>query len=133
MNPGGALVLFSGGQDSATCLAWALARYERVETIGFDYGQRHRIELECRVKVLAQLRRAFPDWATRLGDDHVLDLPVLGRISATSLTQDTAFRMTASSGSSTRAASRSSTSMPTTGSCRCNANRVPTRHTWSWA
>jgi 7-cyano-7-deazaguanine synthase len=96
VNTDGALVLFSGGQDSATCLAWALDRFERVETIGFDYGQRHAVELDCRVSVLAELRRRFPLWAARLGDDHVLDLAVLGRISETSLTQDTAFRMTAS-------------------------------------
>jgi 7-cyano-7-deazaguanine synthase len=88
-----ALVLFSGGQDSATCLAWALDKYQRVETIGFDYGQRHHIEMDMRTVVLAQLREQFPQWAGRLGEDHVLDLAVLGQISESSLTQDMAFRM----------------------------------------
>ena len=81
-----ALVLFSGGQDSTACLAWALQRYAQVETIGFDYGQRHAVELECRLTVLAELRRQFPDWARRLGQDHVLDLRLLGQISDTALT-----------------------------------------------
>lgn len=88
-----ALVLFSGGQDSTTCLAHALAKYERVETVGFDYGQRHRVELDARLQVLMQLRQRFPAWAARLGDDHVLDLAVLGQVSETSLTRDTEFRM----------------------------------------
>jgi 7-cyano-7-deazaguanine synthase len=88
-----ALVLFSGGQDSATCLAWALDKYQRVETIGFDYGQRHHIEMDMRTVVLAQLREQFPQWAGRLGEDHALDLAVLGQISESSLTQDMAFRM----------------------------------------
>jgi len=83
-----ALVLFSGGQDSTTCLAWALERYDHVETIGFDYGQRHLIELECRQTVLENLRARFPQWAPRLGIDHMLDLSVLGQISDTALTQD---------------------------------------------
>jgi len=90
-----ALVLFSGGQDSTTCLAHALARFEHVETIGFDYGQRHRVELEARLTVLRELRAQFPAWAGKLGDDHVLDLAVLGAVSETSLTRDTAFRMEA--------------------------------------
>jgi len=85
-----ALVLFSGGQDSATALAWALQRYEQVETIGFNYGQRHAVELECRPVFLAALRQAFAQWAPRLGQDHVLDLSLLGQISDTALTQDTA-------------------------------------------
>ena len=85
-----ALVLFSGGQDSATCLAWALDRYEHVETIGFDYGQRHQVELQCRAAFLQGLGAAFPHWAARLGTDHLLDLGVLGRISETSLTRDKA-------------------------------------------
>jgi 7-cyano-7-deazaguanine synthase len=81
-----ALVLFSGGQDSTTCLAWALDRYQHVETIGFDYGQRHAVELECRQTVLASLREQFPSWARKLGDDHMLDLSILGQISDTALT-----------------------------------------------
>jgi 7-cyano-7-deazaguanine synthase len=85
-----AMVLFSGGQDSATCLAWALERYELVETIGFDYGQRHRVELDCRQTVLDKLRTGFPQWAARLGQDHLLDLGLLGQISDTALTDDKA-------------------------------------------
>jgi 7-cyano-7-deazaguanine synthase len=85
-----ALVLFSGGQDSATCLAWALDRYAQVETIGFEYGQRHRIELDCRTALLAQLRQDFPHWASRLGEDHLLDLRQLGQVSDTALTADKA-------------------------------------------
>ena len=84
----GALVLLSGGQDSATCLAWALTQYAQVETIGFDYGQRHRSELEARSRVLQGLRSKFPKWAPRLGTDYVLDLGVLGQISETALTRD---------------------------------------------
>lgn len=83
-----ALVLFSGGQDSAACLAWALDRYARVETIGFDYGQRHRVELEVRTRFLAGLREGFPAWAARLGEDRVLNLQVLGEVSDTALTRD---------------------------------------------
>jgi 7-cyano-7-deazaguanine synthase len=86
-----ALVLFSGGQDSTTCLAHALQRYERVETIAFDYRQRHVIELQARLAVLAQLRIQFPVWAGKLGEDHLLDVGVLGAVSDTSLTRDTAF------------------------------------------
>ncbi|MYN11592.1 7-cyano-7-deazaguanine synthase QueC [Pusillimonas sp. TS35] len=85
-----ALVLFSGGQDSTTCLAWALDRYTHVETIGFDYGQRHAIELDCRQTVLSRLRQRFPAWGARLGDDHMLDLSILGQISETSLTREKA-------------------------------------------
>ncbi|AHG65680.1 7-cyano-7-deazaguanine synthase QueC [Advenella mimigardefordensis] len=85
-----ALVLFSGGQDSTTCLAWALDRYQYVETIGFSYGQRHAVELTCREQVIEQLRLQFPDWSARLGNDHMLDLSVLGQISDTALTQDKA-------------------------------------------
>ncbi|HKU94044.1 MAG TPA: 7-cyano-7-deazaguanine synthase QueC [Vineibacter sp.] len=83
-----ALVLFSGGQDSTVCLAWALDRYDHVETIGFDYGQRHAVEMTCRDAVRAALRRAFPQWAPRLGDDHVLDLRTLASIGDTALTGD---------------------------------------------
>lgn len=88
----GALVLFSGGQDSTVCLAWALDRFERVETVGFDYGQRHRVELDCRATVRSRLARDFPAWASRLDEDHLLDLGVLGRISDTSLTSEAAIR-----------------------------------------
>ncbi len=90
-----ALVLFSGGQDSATCLAWALERYAHVETIAFNYGQRHAVELQCRLEMMAQLRSGFPAWAERLGPDHLLDLSVLGQISDTALTQDQAITMQA--------------------------------------
>ncbi len=88
-----ALVLFSGGQDSATCLAWALSRYARVETIGFSYGQRHAIELDCRAQLLDGLRGIDPAWAARLGDSHTIDIPTLGTISETSLTRDVAIEM----------------------------------------
>jgi 7-cyano-7-deazaguanine synthase len=92
---GGALVLFSGGQDSATCLAWALERFERVETLGFDYGQRHRVELGQRAALRAGLARLNPDWAARLGDDHTLAIPVLGELSDTALTRDVAIEVEA--------------------------------------
>ena len=88
--PSKAVVLFSGGQDSTTCLAWALSQFEYVETVGFDYGQRHRIEMDVRLTTLTELRAAFPAWGDRLGDDHVGDLAVLGQISETSLTRDVA-------------------------------------------
>ena len=91
-----ALVLFSGGQDSTTCLALALSKYERVETIAFDYRQRHSVELQARLEVLAQIRAQFPQWAHKLGEDHVLDLAVLGQVSETSLTRDVAFKMESS-------------------------------------
>ena len=81
-------LLFSGGQDSATCLAWALERFDRVETIGFAYGQRHDIEMECRLDTRESLRAAFPKWGARLGEDHVINLAGLGQISETSLTRD---------------------------------------------
>ncbi len=90
-----ALVLFSGGQDSTTCLAQALSRYERVETLGFDYGQRHSVELEVRLKALAAVRSAFPEWGAKLGEDHVLSLDVLKQIGGSSLTEDVAFAMQA--------------------------------------
>ncbi len=83
-----ALVLFSGGQDSAVCLAWALSGFGRVETIGFDYRQRHRVELECRGVFLKKLRKAFPAWGAKLGEDHRLDLGVLGEVSDTALTRE---------------------------------------------
>ena len=85
-----ALVLFSGGQDSTTCLAWALDRYEHVETIGFDYRQRHSIELQCRGSILDSVKLLSPSWSKKLGDDHMLDLGILGQISDTALTQSRA-------------------------------------------
>src|SRR5271167_4459781 len=85
-----ALVRFSCGQDSTTCLAWALERFAAIETIGFDYGQRHRIELDCRTAVLDRLRREFPRWDRKLADDHLVDLGVLGQVSDTALTRETA-------------------------------------------
>ncbi len=85
-----ALVLFSGGQDSATCLAWALDRYAHVETVGFDYGQRHRVELDVRRDFLAKLRARLPHWDGKLGEDHLLDLRLLGQVSDTALTADKA-------------------------------------------
>lgn len=88
-----ALVLFSGGQDSATCLAWALARYAHVETIGFEYGQRHAIELDCREKLLDGFRAIKPEWASKLGDSHTLSIPTLSAISDTALTRDVAIAM----------------------------------------
>jgi len=94
-DPRTALVLFSGGQDSTACLAWALDRYARVETIGFDYGQRHRIELDCRLTVRRELAAAFPGWAGRLGDDHLLDLQLLGQLSDTALTSERAISFAA--------------------------------------
>jgi 7-cyano-7-deazaguanine synthase len=93
--PEGALVLFSGGQDSTTCLAWALDRYPRVETLGFDYGQRHRIELDCRDTLRTRLRAMNPAWSTRLGEDHSLALPTLAALSDTALTRDTEIAMAA--------------------------------------
>ncbi len=85
---GRALVLFSGGQDSTTCLAWALERFAYVETVGFDYGQRHRVEMTVRLETLRELRATFPQWRQRLGEDHVIDLAVLGKISDTALTRE---------------------------------------------
>ncbi len=84
-----ALVLFSGGQDSATCLAWALSRYQHVETLGFQYGQRHAVELTLRPALRTSMGALKPEWAARLGDDHLLDLSLLGDISDTALTRDT--------------------------------------------
>jgi len=89
-----ALVLFSGGQDSTTCLAWALDRFDHVETIGFDYGQRHVVELECRPIILAEVRKRFPHWGAKLGDDHLVDAVGLKAISDTALTSDAAIAMT---------------------------------------
>ena len=88
-----ALVLFSGGQDSATCLAWALARHERVETVGFDYGQRHAVEMQARLAVRDGMKRVLPDLAERLGPDHVVDLTGYGRIAESALTADRAIEL----------------------------------------
>ena len=88
-----ALVLFSGGQDSTVCLAWALERFDHVETVGFDYGQRHRLELQQRSVILNALSSITPHWAARMGADHLLALPTLGAISETSLTREVAFEV----------------------------------------
>ena len=88
-----ALVLFSGGQDSATCVAWALSRFARVETVGFDYGQRHLIELECRDNLIEGMKNVRPGWAAKMGEQHTLDIPTLGDISDTALTRDVAIEM----------------------------------------
>lgn len=88
-----ALVLFSGGQDSATCLAWALERYARVETVGFDYGQRHAVEMAARLRVRDRMAIALPDFADRLGPDHVVDLTGFGAIGETALTTDRAIEI----------------------------------------
>lgn len=89
-----ALVLFSGGQDSSVCLAWALERYGRVETVGFDYGQRHVVEMEARQAVRREIVARFPQWADRLGEDHVLDIKSFGAVAQSALTADRAIEMT---------------------------------------
>jgi 7-cyano-7-deazaguanine synthase len=89
----GALVLFSGGQDSTACLAWALDRFEHVETVGFDYGQRHSAELAARPRILERMRALFPAWAPKMGADHLLPLDVLKTIGGTALTDDRAIAM----------------------------------------
>lgn len=89
-----ALILFSGGQDSATCLAWALDRYESVETIGFSYGQRHEIELACRTDFLPRISALKPEWKDRLGEDRIIDLSAFGQISESALTRDAQIAMT---------------------------------------
>lgn len=88
-----ALVLFSGGQDSTTCLAWALETFARVETIGFDYGQRHAVELEVRPRIREKIAALDRGWAGRLGDDHLIPLPSLNALSETALTRDVAFAL----------------------------------------
>jgi 7-cyano-7-deazaguanine synthase len=95
LDPRTALVVFSGGQDSTVCLAWALQRYQHVETVGFDYGQRHRVELFCRTRVRSEMARLFPSWGARLGSDHLLDLRLLGQLSDTALTESRAIEMQA--------------------------------------
>ena len=87
-NADSALVLFSGGQDSTTCLAWALMRYGRVETAGFDYGQRHRVELDCRTVIFNRIRGEFPEWAERLGDDHIINTGFLSTFGETAMTHE---------------------------------------------
>ncbi|MDE3116946.1 MAG: 7-cyano-7-deazaguanine synthase QueC [Pseudomonadota bacterium] len=93
LNDQNALVLFSGGQDSTTCLAWALERFKRVETVGFAYGQRHAAELDARPRVLTAIRAGFPHWAAKLGEDHVLPLDVLKAIGGSALTDDMVIEM----------------------------------------
>jgi 7-cyano-7-deazaguanine synthase len=88
-----AIVLFSGGQDSTTCLAWALDRFGAVETVGFAYGQRHAAELAARPRILSALRACFPKWATKLGEDHVLTLDVLSEIGGSALTDNVAIEI----------------------------------------
>ena len=95
VDPRHALVLFSGGQDSTVCLAHALERYAQVETIGFDYGQRHLVELESRLYVRAQLLEKFVHWGARLGQDHVVDLSLLAQLSDTALTSEREIEMNA--------------------------------------
>jgi len=92
MHTQNALVLFSGGQDSTTCLAWALDRFATVETVGFDYGQRHAVELAARPLILEKLK-TFPKWQNRLGTDHLLSLDVLKQIGGTALTEDRKIEM----------------------------------------
>ena len=93
-NPGeAALVLFSGGQDSCVCLAWALDRYERVETVGFDYGQRHHVEMQARERAREAMASAFPQWAARLGPDHVVDIRSFGAIGESALTTERAIEI----------------------------------------
>jgi 7-cyano-7-deazaguanine synthase len=93
MNSETALVLFSGGQDSTVCLAWALERFSRVETIGFDYGQRHAVELSLRARLREKMAALNSGWATRLGDDHLIRLDALAAISDTALTRQTAIEI----------------------------------------
>ena len=88
-----ALLLFSGGQDSATCLAWALSRFDHVETVGFHYGQRHDVEMSCREAIRDMIPALHREWKARLGEDHILDLSVLGQMSETALTRDVAIEM----------------------------------------
>jgi 7-cyano-7-deazaguanine synthase len=95
LDNGKALVLFSGGQDSTTCLAWALDKFESVETIGFVYGQRHAVEMTCRAPVREAMWGVNADWRARLGEDHVIDLSVLGAVAESALTKDIEIAMNA--------------------------------------
>src|SRR4249920_3385947 len=88
-----ALVLFSGGQDSTTCAAWALQRFARVELLGFRYGQRHLVELDCRDALLDGIKAIDAAWASKIGDSHTLDIPTLAEISDTALTRDVAISL----------------------------------------
>jgi 7-cyano-7-deazaguanine synthase len=93
LTPDAAIVLFSGGQDSTVCLAWALERFSRVETVGFDYGQRHKVELDARPRLRTGMIALRPAWAQRLGEDHMVRLDALGALSDTALTRDIAIEM----------------------------------------
>jgi 7-cyano-7-deazaguanine synthase len=93
LTPDVAILLFSGGQDSTVCLAWALERFGRVETIGFDYGQRHKVELDARLRVRERMIAMRSAWAERLGDDHVVRLDALAALSHTALTRDIAIEI----------------------------------------
>ena len=93
MKAANALVLFSGGQDSTICLAWALERFDHVETVGFDYGQRHRAELAARPRLREGIKKGFAHWAARLGPDHLLPLDTLKAIGGSALTEDMALAM----------------------------------------
>ena len=93
LSPDAAILLFSGGQDSTVCLAWALERFARVETIGFDYGQRHKVELDARLRVRARMIALRQAWAARLGDDHVVRLDAISALSDTALTRDIAIEI----------------------------------------
>jgi 7-cyano-7-deazaguanine synthase len=95
MTDDAAIVLFSGGQDSTTCLAWALTRFGSVETVAFDYRQRHAVELECRKEVLSEFRRLFPEWSSKLGRHHLIDLGVLADLGDTALTREQEIRLQA--------------------------------------
>ena len=89
-----AVVLFSGGQDSTTCLAWALDRFKRVDTVAFDYRQRHAVELTCRLRILDELRRALPAWRLRIGKDRIVDMGLLAELGDTALTREQEIRLT---------------------------------------
>ena len=93
VQPRRALVLLSGGQDSATCLAWALTRYAEVETLGFDYGQRHRVELDCRERLRTGLQAMA--WPGRLGPDHLLTVDVLAQLGGSAMTDEVTIAMQA--------------------------------------